>query len=273
MIIDGHAHACGEYLTYETITQTLNANQVDKVILVPGELNSNTTYSLPNLAERFPKINVVKWTNVATRMVISIKKTYKQIEKGNEYVYSLVNKNPNRIFQFYWATSYFQDIISRLNETFEKWQYKGIKVHQCWDPFTIDSTFFTEIASWAINKKLPLFIHLRNDKEVKKLIQYKLVNPELKLIIGHLFGMEHFIPRKSEMLNVYFDTSTFQIVSDFRVEKCIQKFGSEFIFYGTDVPYGKDNTALNKERIMQLDIPDSAKEDILGKNMARLIFD
>jgi len=81
MIIDGHAHACGEYQTCETITQTLNANQVDKVILVPGELNSDTTYSLPNLAKRFPKINVVKWTNGATRMMISITKTYKQIEK------------------------------------------------------------------------------------------------------------------------------------------------------------------------------------------------
>ena len=40
MIIDGHSHACGKYLTAEGIIKTLDENGVDKVVLVPGELNN-----------------------------------------------------------------------------------------------------------------------------------------------------------------------------------------------------------------------------------------
>ena len=38
MIIDGHAHACGDFLRAENIVEILDRNQVDKVVLVPGEL-------------------------------------------------------------------------------------------------------------------------------------------------------------------------------------------------------------------------------------------
>ncbi len=40
MIIDGHAHACGDFLTSEGILEKLNEAGVDKVVLVPGELDS-----------------------------------------------------------------------------------------------------------------------------------------------------------------------------------------------------------------------------------------
>jgi uncharacterized protein len=40
MIIDSHAHACGPYLKGENIVKLLNETGVDKVVLVPGELDS-----------------------------------------------------------------------------------------------------------------------------------------------------------------------------------------------------------------------------------------
>jgi hypothetical protein len=49
MVIDGHAHASGEYLKVESITDYLSRNNTDKVVLVPGELNSSKTYHLPHL--------------------------------------------------------------------------------------------------------------------------------------------------------------------------------------------------------------------------------
>lgn len=48
MIIDGHSHACGKFLTAESIVRTLDKNGVDRVVLVPGELNSRSEYTLPN---------------------------------------------------------------------------------------------------------------------------------------------------------------------------------------------------------------------------------
>jgi hypothetical protein len=44
MIIDGHAHACGGYLTPENIIKTLDNSGTDKVVLVPGEPNSKAEY-------------------------------------------------------------------------------------------------------------------------------------------------------------------------------------------------------------------------------------
>ena len=67
MIIDGHAHACGGYLTPENINKTLDNSGTDKVILVPGEPNSKAEYFLPNLAALFPNLNVVKATNFLTK--------------------------------------------------------------------------------------------------------------------------------------------------------------------------------------------------------------
>ena len=70
MIIDGHAHASGDFLTPKNIIQKLDETGVDKVVLVPGELNSTKTYSLPNLAQLFPPKNVVKLTNSLTRFIL-----------------------------------------------------------------------------------------------------------------------------------------------------------------------------------------------------------
>jgi len=85
MIIDGHSHACGKFLTSDSIIKNLDNSGVDKVILVPGELNSNIEYSLPNLAALFPRQNVVKITNYLTKFAIKLTGKIKDITVGNEY--------------------------------------------------------------------------------------------------------------------------------------------------------------------------------------------
>ena len=60
MIIDGHSHACGDFLNAASIIKKLDILGVDRVVLVPGEFNSAKNYSLVNIANVFPKKNVVK---------------------------------------------------------------------------------------------------------------------------------------------------------------------------------------------------------------------
>lgn len=43
-MIDGHAHACGPYLTADAIIEKLDKSEVSHVVLVPGELDSTTEY-------------------------------------------------------------------------------------------------------------------------------------------------------------------------------------------------------------------------------------
>ncbi len=272
MIIDGHSHACGNLLTVQGILKTLDENGVDKVVLVPGELNSEKEYALPNLAARFPKHNVVKLTNYMTRLVMMLTNKVKDIPAGNEFVYSLKAKAGGRVIQFVWATTGIKNISAYLDQKFDDWDFKGVKMHQCWESFSVDSTFFHEVAAWTESRDLPLFIHLLSDKEVNKLIAYKRKHPKLKLIIAHLFGIELFLKANFKDDRLYFDTSPSQLVSDHRLKMAIDFLGSDKILFGTDTPYGaKDNLRHSLNRINGLDIPSEDKKLILGSNMAKLL--
>ncbi len=272
MIIDGHSHACGKFLTVESILETLYKNGVDKVVLVPGELNSRSEYSLPNIAEIFPKRNVVKVTNHLTKFIMKLTDKIKNIPAGNEYVHEVKTVVPDRIIQFIWITTGIKNKTDYLNSKFADWKFHGVKLHQCWESFSIDSEFFNEVTVWTENHDLPLFIHLYSDREVGKLINFKKNHPKLKLIVAHLFGLELFIKDNSQDGNLYFDTSTIQLISNQRLIKAIDFVGAEKILFGTDTPYGaKDNIQRNINRIKKLEISDEDKDMILGNNMIRLL--
>lgn len=242
MIIDGHSHACGKFLTAESIVKALDNNGVDKVVLVPGELNSKSEYSLPDIAAIFPKYNVVKVTNYLTKFVMKLTGKVKDIPAGNEYVQEIKSKIGDRVIQFIWITTGLENVSDYLDLKLAAWSFNGIKLHQCWESFSIDSNFFRQVAVWAENHDLPLFIHLYTDKDVIQLINYKRKHPNLKLIVAHLFGLELFIAENFKDENLYFDTSTIQLISDYRFKKAIDFVGADKVLFGTDTPYGaKDN--------------------------------
>ena len=114
---------------------------VDKVILVPGELNSTKTYSLPDLAKLFPSKNVVKITNSLTKLAIKLTRAVNQIPKGNEFVYDLVKQTQGRVIQFIWITREVDNPKKYLSEKLSEWNFKGVKLHQCWENYSIDSVF------------------------------------------------------------------------------------------------------------------------------------
>lgn len=271
MIIDGHSHACGKYLNPDSIIKTLDKSGVDKVILVPGELNSKIEYSLPYLAKFFPSKNVVKVTNCLTKIAIRLTGKVKDIPIGNEYVYSLKQKSHGRVIQFIWITTQLENPSDYLDNKFAEWNFNGVKLHQCWESFSIDSNFFKEIALWSESHDIPLFIHMYSDKDVNEIIEYKKEHPSLKLIVAHLFGLELFIGAGFKDNNLYFDISPVQLVSTKRIIDAIKFYGADKIIFGTDSPYGKDYSRKNIERVITLDISESEKESILGKNINQLL--
>ena len=272
MIIDGHAHASGDFLTPEGIVHILDAVKADKVVLVPGEMNRSKDMPFPNVAKVFPKRNVTKFFNILTKLVVMrITKANRQFGKLNEYVYVLTHKLPDRIIQFYLITDSSQNITQELEDKYCDWGFKGLKIHQCWYTISIDSTIFRDTANWMEKHDLPIFIHLESDKEVKKLIEYKRLHPKLKIIIGHLFGLELFIESKIKFENLYFDISTYQVTSDYRVLKAIEYFGADKIILGSDTPFGRDNLKKNIERIKNLPLNQDEKVKILGQNLKKLL--
>lgn len=272
MIIDGHSHACGIYLTPESIIDALDTNGVDQVVLVPGESESDKNYSLPNLAKFFPNLDVLGITNPLIKFLIRLTYRVREIPAGNRYVHDLSQETQGRVIQFLWMTKHVSNYAKYLDDRYGEWGFYGVKLHQCWESFTIDSSFFRQVALWAEEHDIPLFFHAYSHKEVLKLIEYKKQHPELKLIVAHLYGMELFQRQKYMDENLYFDISPLRLVSNKRLIGAIEFFGIEKMLFGTDTPYGeKDNLKSNLNRIMGLEISKESKQLVLGGNMKRLL--
>ena len=269
MIIDGHAHACGDFLTVEGILERLNEAGVDKVVLVPGELDSTKNYSIPYLAKIFP--NIVQFMNYVTKVVISTTGSIKHIHKGNKYVYFLSKQTEGRVLQYLWITQQESDPIKYLSSKLSEWKFKGIKMHQCWERFSINSSYFINVAGWAEKNDLPLFIHLYSNKDVDEIIKYKKKHPGLKLIIAHIFGINKFVKENLRDDNLYFDLSSFQLTSKRRWNTTIKNIGIKNILLGSDTPYGKNTLKRNIERVEALNISSAEKDLILGGNLCRLL--
>lgn len=78
------------------------------------------SWSLPPLARMFPRRNVAAITNALTKTAISATGAWKHIHEGNVYVQSLVQQNPERILQFYWASVSRPDVLNEMEEHYRK---------------------------------------------------------------------------------------------------------------------------------------------------------
>jgi predicted TIM-barrel fold metal-dependent hydrolase len=269
MIIDGHGHACGGYLNVESIKKKINQTGIDKVVLVPGQLNSSKTYKLKDYTKKDPQKDVVGRTNKVIRFGITLLRVHKTIPKGNEHVYSLAKSLPENVIQFFWVT---KAQVDELDTKFKKMNFKGLKLHQCWEYFKIESGYFKKVTEWATSHEMPLFIHLYSYKDVADLIGYIKHNQDITLINGHLFGLELFVKENKETLkNVYFDVSNNCFISQERFKKALDHFGSNKLLMGSDVPYGENSLENVINRIKDLNITDSQKKEILGENMKMLL--
>jgi len=271
MIIDGHAHACGAFLRTERLVKILDLNHVDRVVLVPGELGSEKNYTIVNLARWFPNRDIVAFTNAMTKLVISLTGAARHIPKGNHYVQSLVQEAPDRILQFYWVQLQRPGFLDEMADLFQRWHFRGVKVHQCWESFHVQSPQFDRLATWAGAHDLPIFLHMAGRQEVRDLIEYIRSHPQITFIIGHLFRLEEYIQAELLVDNVYFDISMPPLISLTRLHKALRYFGARRLVLGSDTPYGIDTLRSNIQRVRALSISEEEKALILGGNLQRVL--
>lgn len=125
---------------------------------------------------------------------------------------------------------------------------------------------------WATKKELPVFVHVRNLMQMKKMIQYICQHPKAIMFIGHLYGMELFLREDKQYFeNTYFDLSNFYFVSKARTMLAYQHFGADPLLLGSDTPYGKNSLENTIRQISELGLSPPEKERILGLNLARLL--
>ncbi|MEL7568594.1 MAG: amidohydrolase family protein [Dehalobacterium sp.] len=271
MIIDGHAHACGEYLTADSILKKLDENSTDAVVLCPGELNKDKGYKLPDLYLKYPNKDFIYAINRLTKIIIALTGAAKQIDEGNEYVFSLVKQAPHRILQFYWANPNDKNVIDKIENNYALWNFKGIKLHQCWHKFSLRNENLGQIVKWAENKGLPVFIHLASQQDAMDMVWVVNRHKDACFIIAHMIGMEVFSQAELQNENVYFDMSGGQLIPQKKLLSAIEKFGAKKILMGSDTPYGMENFKKAITRVNNLPLSEDEKHMIMGGNLQNIL--
>lgn len=274
MIIDGHAHAAGDFLKADNIVKVLDENNVDCIVLAGTvEINSSKNQNLnyfSKLAEKHPK-GFIFIINKITKLINSLAKSATKVDLGNEYVYQLVKQYPNRILQFYWIDPCENGIIDKIKVNYEKYKFRGIKLHQCINKFSLKEKYMDDISEWCEENEIPIFIHLCSKEDVVDMIQLIRNHKNTKYIIAHLIGVEMFIDAGMDFPNVFFDISCPALVPKNKILLAIDKFGAEKITMGSDTPYGNNNLKNALNNVQELGLPESQKKLILGENMQKLL--
>ena len=198
MIIDGHAHSCGEFYEAENIIEKLDVLRVDKIILCPGVKNEPKGYNLLELAKRIDATDIMIGMNKIIRLISNLQ-TATDLEVRNEYVHTLHSRYPERILQFYWADPNQKELVQDLHDKFCRWGFCGIKLHQCYHGFNSELSGVDTIADFARDKDMPVFIHLYSSADARKFINTVKRHKETNFIIAHLIGLNTFIENAREL--------------------------------------------------------------------------
>jgi predicted TIM-barrel fold metal-dependent hydrolase len=271
MIVDGHAHACGELLTLDGLLRALDTNGVDRVVLVPGEHASSRSYPLPDLARLLPGREVAGVTNAVTMAVVRLKRAARHLDGDNAMVAEYARVRPDRVVQFFWLTLREGFAADEIAGRLHAWRFSGLKLHQCWDRFEVESPAFGAAADFAAAHALPVFVHLRGPSQATALAKVALAHPQTRFIVAHLIGLERFIAAGRDGGNVYFDISCPDIVSTTRILRAVRHFGADHVLMGSDTPYGRDAMARSVRRVRALGLPSGDERAILCGTAARLL--
>lgn len=273
MIIDGHAHSAGEFYRGEDIVRSLDELGVDKVILCPGPVNEPRKWPVPPLAGIFTKRGLGLPGNRLLRLTAGYVASHSDLAGGNAYVASLVRRYPGRIAQNYWVDPGRPGDLDGLGARYDEWKFNALKVHQCFQRAASDSPGMHELARFAADRGLPIFIHLYAKRDAVGLLTLAAAHPGTTFVIAHLLGLDIFAAAdRTRLDNIYFDISPPNLNPLRLVERALGIFGAERLLLGSDTPYGRDNLRTSLERVDGLHIPSAEKALILGGNAVRLFF-
>jgi hypothetical protein len=268
MIIDGHGHACGDYLTSGSVTNYLERNKVDYVVLVPGQEGSTKTFKFKE-KQYTPNKEILDPTNRLIRFAIGVTNSKKHIPYGNQHIRKLKIEN-GKIKQFYWAIR--KNDIQSIQHDYREMSFDGIKMHQCWERNDLNGEWFHDLIDFLLFADIPLFIHLSSEVDINGIINVIKNNKKLKVIIAHCYGIEKIASIGINYLeNTYFDVSNNYFVPKKRIENNFSILGSTKFTLGSDTPYGQDALKLTIERICSLRIKENEIDNILGLNLKKLL--
>jgi len=269
IIVDGHAHTFGDFAYSNRLIPLLDKLKVDKVVLCPGSSDPDFVFKLPAASYKESAKN--HYFHILANMFYLRPYSKDTSNLDNEFVFALAKENPSRVLQYYWVNPNNPERMDKLRGDYQKMSFKGIKLHQCLNKFSNSDESMKEISEFAAEKNLPIFIHLYNFRESRKFVKLAREFPETNYTVAHLMGMESVANKGSDLKNVYFDISTYFIISDKRIKYVMKKFGEDKVLFGTDSPLGDKNLEKNLDKVRNMNITEKQKDKILGENLENLL--
>ena len=270
MIIDGHAHATGEFSDPSKLIPLLDSLGVDKIVLCPGPVDIEGIFDIPKISYT-PISKIGRLIFFGNKYILKHEVEDDYFDRGNELISSMTKKYPDRILHFYWVDPLDKNAIDKLEKQMRLSKIQGIKLHQCLSNFSNDSLEMNKLAEFASKYKLPIFTHIFSPLEVKRLLKLARKHPKTNFIFAHFIGLEIAKRKAKDLDNLFFDISTYYIISKRRIRFAVKHFGADHVLLGSDSPFGEKNLENNIKKIKGMRLSEEAKEMILGKNMAKLL--
>jgi len=272
VIIDGHAHCAGVFFREDTLVSKLDELRVDKVVLCQSVRGDPKDIRLPFDRGQITTRGAISFAgNRFLRLGAKIIRANAGRRERNAYVLSLAMRRPDRVIPFYWVNPRDPEVVRDLDRAVGRDGFRGIKLHQCVNPFSCDDAVMDDIGALAAEKAVPVFIHLYSKSEVRRFMAWARRNPRTRFVAGHMIGLELMAPFAPDLKNVTLDISPAWGSPAKRIEFAAAAFGADRLTLGSDTPFGKDTLKRNIDKVLNLDLEPEKKALILGLNMARLL--
>lgn len=254
-IIDSHAHIFPGKIAEKA------TNAISDFYTQPMADVGNTE----KLLESGSKIGVDKY------LVFSTATVAKQVKSINDFILEEAKKHDEFIPVGTMHIDYedFEEEIERINGL----GVKGIKLHPDFQKFNIDDERMYPIYELMEKKDMFIVTHSGDYRHgfSHPLRVANVANKfkKLRIVAAHCGGWSQWdIARDCLTLpNIYVDTSsTFGFAKNEVIEKTIEAFGREKIFFGTDFPMWEHESELKK--LYEFNLKDDMLERILYKNFA-----
>ncbi len=289
MIIDSHCHLESENPP-EKMIRTMDKDGVDKVVLfaatcdnLPKMPKGLLWFGRTILQTPLASIAIKLYEDAVTAKpgMIKISGNFHKIylEPDNIPVLKALSDFPDRFigFAFINPTGSY-NVMEEFETCISHPLIKGVKVHAWFHNYSPADNLY-KIAEACSEKGLPILMHQGSRHETSDILPLLSSFPKLKLILAHLgipwfkrsFGLAKSNP------NVYLDISGPYLSAPI-IKKAVKEVGASKLIYGTDAPYGlrtslKGELSFNESLgwVKGLNIPESDKELILGKNLLSLL--
>jgi len=201
---------------------------------------------------------------------------WKSTRMSIETTEAAVAEYPDRLIPYVYAVPHFErPVLPEIENAIVRRGFRGIKMHKGDCRF---AEYLTDpVMELAQELDVPCLVDFKGEADPARRIAEKL--PRLKLIIAHLgqcIGtdasvLDKFIAIAEEHPAVLLDASA--VVLTEKIAEAAQRIGSERVLWGTDAPAPGDPDAVkrNLAEINAMDLSATEKEDILGRNILRLL--